>query len=140
MLASHVTWVPTRDLGSPSLWGDSPHSVVVGGESLGQKIWEDQDKKEKEQGREAKEGWPHLPGAGKEGDGACSLLGCLHHLFQGDTDMVRLSDWKVRAVVERGRALRRGSSEGILQPAPPPCPQGAQARNWWEAQRKEVGF
>ena len=56
-----------------SLWGESPPSVVVGGESLGQKIWEDQDKKEKEQGREAKEGWPHLPRAGKEGDGACSL-------------------------------------------------------------------
>ena len=54
--------------------------------------------------------------------------------------MVRLSDWRVRAVVERGWALRRGSLEGILRPAPTPCPRGAQARNWREAQRKEVGF
>lgn len=49
-----------------SLWGDSPHSIVGGEESLGQKTGEDQGKEEKEHGREAKESRPRLPGQEKE--------------------------------------------------------------------------
>lgn len=104
-----------RDLGPSGLFGETHPTLLLGERSpLVRRFRRTRGKKKRSRGGRLRKAGHASMGRKRRRWSLLSAGLCLHHLFQADTDMVRLSDWRVRAVVERGWMLRRGSSEGIF--------------------------
>lgn len=87
---SHVTWVPTRDLGPLGLFGETPSAPLLGRGGLWSEDSRAPGKRQRSRG-----GRPSLAvlfrGRKRKGQSLLSARHRLHHLFQRNTEVVRLT-------------------------------------------------